>query len=155
MREVVVEDEIIRVSGEFARGVKGLGEANLESELQSEVDLGGVAGQRLGEAFGEIGTTHASLPRQELREVGGGDTVGGKLGLHRWKALREVAERAAAGCEVPLEPVAVQVNDARQDQIAGGVNRAPGAPDRAIGDGEVGVGEPRFGQDLRAGEAQG
>jgi hypothetical protein len=66
-------------------------------------------------ASAKRGAAHAAFPGIELCDDGGGDPVGRKLRIEAGKTRRKAFQRAAPGGEVPLEPVAVDVDDAGQE----------------------------------------
>ncbi len=100
----------------------------LEPHLQAQVHRhggchGGDGGKHL---LGEVGPAHAALPRPELRQHRRRDPVGGKLGRHGDDARVPLAQRTAPGRHVPLEPVAMRVDDAGADFVAAQVDPPPG-----------------------------
>ena len=129
---------------------------HLQPQLQAHVGKRVRPGQRPGHPFGEVGAAHAAFPAEELGQNGGGDPVRAKLRIERLQPGAKIAHRAAPGREVAFEPVAVQVHDAGQHEVARQVQHPPARGcDPALREGKRRGGKPVGAQDAGVGEAEG
>ena len=129
-------------------------EPQLRAHIGARTAMGA---QRIQETAGEIGAAQPAFPAPELRQHRRGDAVGGQLGLDRGQPGAQVFHRAAARRQVALEPVAVDIDDARQNRAAGQVqHRARGrVDDHAIGHGHRPITHRTVPQRPRAAQRQG
>ncbi len=117
MGQMIVEDDIAdpETRDRIRDGGVIVQQMGLHPQLRAHVGAkAAMRGQRLKESQGEIRPAHPAFPAPELRQKGGGDPVGGQLGLGRGQPLPQIAHRAAPWRQMPFEPVPVHVDDTGQ-----------------------------------------
>mmetsp|Transcript_27471 Transcript_27471/g.50712 ORF Transcript_27471/g.50712 Transcript_27471/m.50712 type:complete len:238 (+) Transcript_27471:2451-3164(+) len=75
--------------------------------------------------IGKFIAAQSALPADELRQNACGNPVGRQLRLGCAQPLAHLLHRAAPGGQMPLEPVAMDIDDARQDAIPCQIDAAP------------------------------
>ena len=93
----------------------------------------------------EIGAALAAFPAPELCQDRGGDAVRGQFGLGGEQTFGEVAHHAPARRQVAFEPVAMGIDDPRQDDEPPQID---GPPDGPLHDQPARQRQPRGGQAL-------
>ncbi len=92
---------------------------HLNAQLQTQItDQALRILQGAGHGGGKIGAAHPPLPRVELCKHGCRYPIGRQLRLDGTYPLARVDNGPTAGRNMALEPIAVEIDQSRQDDIA-------------------------------------